>query len=152
MHITFDMFGNKSRNEKAFDHRTKSEALRQMAGELHDAEVEAINAEGDDWIAKTEAVYHKYMEFISLEDAVDPHKTSWVRRYKKLDFDQIKAILPDFTEIEFKCWSSRPEDDENKEMLMLKFGFRKAFEKFRRSNDDLLIRTWDAEQKAFYKR
>jgi hypothetical protein len=152
MHITFDMFGNKSRDPKGFDHRTKSQALRDRAGKLHSAELAALSAYGtDDFQARNLDVYDRYMDFIGVEDAVSPHKTHWVRKYKKLDYEGIKKFIPDFTEIEFKSWSSRPDDDENADMLMLKFAFRKAYESLLRSGDPAKLVEWDSQQKAFYR-
>jgi hypothetical protein len=152
VHITYDIFGNKSRNEKGFDHRTKSTALREKAGDLHAKEMEALNSEGQgDFFSKTEAVYDSFLEFIELEDAVSPHKTSWVRKYKKLDYDEIKKVLPDFMEIEFKSWSSRPEPDENERMLILKFRYREAYEAYRKTGSPEKLIDWDGEQKMFYK-
>jgi hypothetical protein len=157
MHITYDMFGNKSRNEDGFDHRTKSVALRQAAGALHDAELAARDAEGtDEFYEKNVAVYDKYLEFLELEDAVNPHKTSWVRRYKKVDWEMVNAVLPDFTELEFKCWTSRPEDHEDADMLKLKFKFREAYQYMLKNENSPTrgekLREWDAAQKAFYRR
>jgi hypothetical protein len=151
MHITFDMFGNKSRDPKGFDHRTKSQHLREMSGELHAAEVEALNAYGtDEFAQKNDVVYRNYMKFISLEDAVAPHKTTWVRRYKKIDLETIQKHLPDFCEFSFKCWTSRPEEDENKEMLIYKHEFRKAYQHLLKTGDASRLLEWDRAQKEFY--
>ena len=82
IHINYAIYGNKSRVTGGFDHRTKSEDLRQLAEEIHNAEVKALNAFDAGRMAvfyeMNEDVHKRFLAFIAAEDAVMPHKS--VRR------------------------------------------------------------------------
>lgn len=138
IHITFDIFTNKSR-DKGFDHRTKNESLREKAAVIYAMENisrMSSNTEND------RAVVDAFMDFIQTPGAIHPHKTLWARKFSKLDFIKIKDAVPQFTEFEFNLWVQRPDENDTPEIMDSRLDFRVAYENFLSENDQTMLTSW----------
>jgi N-methylhydantoinase A/oxoprolinase/acetone carboxylase beta subunit len=140
-HITFAIFGNKSRNEEGFDKRRKKENFLKLAQAIRDEEVKSHKAaeEGsnEDAVKHAKLCVDRFKDYLNEPTAQGLNKR---RAIRKLELSKIQDVIPHFSSLRFKIYGCKVDKSDSDHASKFKKALAKAYQElYYDNNADPLI-------------